>query len=415
MREQRPLRHPPRPGGCHLPYCAGEDENLKAGVLENANVNLVSTRFGLTCHSRDMNIRVLGVLGLIAVSCTVGNAQNPQRDWRVELVKDKLERPWSLNFAPDGRLLFTGRNSGNLSSLDLKSGQVSVLGQLGPVLRAEGEGGMLGMELDPSFATTGRVYICYSYFKNNVQDNDSKRNRVSSFTLNAQGLTAEKALIDDMPGWWNHNGCRVILGPDGMLYVSMGDAASDPNRAQDLKSLAGKIHRVAPDGGIPTDNPFPNSSVWSFGNRNPQGLAFQPGTNVLWSTEHGPDTDDELNVIKKGQNYGWPMCRGTNACNVPNYQPAVRSYKPQETIAISDMTFYTADAFPAWKGQLFFVALKTGRLYRLTLEGETVKSEEVMINNEYGRLRDVTVGPDGFLYFSTDAGENSSIYRVRPQ
>lgn len=363
----------------------------------------------------NMNLRLLAVLGLVTISCTVGSAQNPPKTWRVELVKDKLERPWSLNFAPDGRLLFTGRYSGKLSSLDLKSGQVKVLGQLGSTFRPDGEGGMLGMELDPTFPTTGRVYICYSYFKDNQRDNDSKRNRLSSFRLTDSGLTGEKALIDDMPGWWNHNGCRVVLGPDGMLYVSMGDAASDPTRAQDLKSLAGKIHRITPDGGIPSDNPFPNSTVWALGSRNAQGLAFQPGTNALWETEHGPDTDDELNVIKKGKNYGWPMCRGTNACSVADYQPAVKSYTPNGTIAISDMVFYTADAFPAWKGDLFFVALKTGRLYRLELDGETVKSEEIMIDNQYGRLRDVTVGPDGFLYFSTDSGENSSIYRVRPQ
>ncbi len=362
-----------------------------------------------------MNLKIPAVIGLIGLACAVGVAQNAQKSWRVELVKGKLERPWSLNFAPDGRLLFTGRYSGKLSSLDLKSGQVRVLGQLGDSFRPDGEGGMLGMELDPTFATTGRVYICYSYFKDNVRDGDTKRNRLSSFTLTDKGLTAEKFLIDDMPGWWNHNGCRVILGPDGMLYASMGDAASDPARAQDLNSKAGKIHRVTKDGGIPSDNPFPNSSVWALGSRNAQGLTFQPGTNVLWETEHGPDTDDELNVIKKGQNYGWPMCRGTNPCDVPNYQPAVRSYKPNETIAISDMAFYSADAFPAWKGDLFFVALKTGRLYRLELDGERVKSEEILIDNTYGRLRDVTVGPDGFLYFSTDSGEDSSIYRLRPQ
>lgn len=362
-----------------------------------------------------MKLRIIASLGVLILACTVGTAQNAPKPWQVELVKDKLERPWSLNFAPDGRLLFTGRYSGKLSSLDLKSGQVKTLGQLGSSFRPDGEGGMLGMELDGTFATTGRVYICYSYWKDNQRSDEMKRNRLSSFTLTGNSLTDEKPLIDDMLGWWNHNGCRVVTGPDGMLYASMGDAASDPMRAQDLNSKNGKIHRVNKDGSIPGDNPFPNSTVWALGSRNAQGLAFQPGTNVLWETEHGPDTDDELNVIKKGQNYGWPMCRGANACTVPNYQPAVRSYKPQETIAISDMAFYTADAFPAWKGNLFFVSLKTGRVYRLELDGEKVKSEEILIDNQYGRLRDITVGPDGFLYFSTDAGEGSSIYRIRPQ
>jgi glucose/arabinose dehydrogenase len=354
-------------------------------------------------------------LGLIACAPIALNATAQNRSWRVEIVKDNLERPWSLNFAPDGRLLFTGRYSAKLSSLDLKSGEVTVLGQLGQGFRPDGEGGMLGMELDPSFAQTGRLYICYSYWRDNQRTDNMKRNRISSFTLSAQGLGNEKALIDDMPGWWNHNGCRVILGPDGMLYVSMGDAAYNPSLAQDLNSKAGKIHRITRDGSTPSDNPFPNSTVWALGSRNAQGLAFQPGTNLLWSTEHGPNTDDELNVIKKGKNYGWPMCRGTQSCNVTNYQPAVKSYSPNDTIAISDMVFYTGNAFPAWKNQLCFVSLKTGRVYRLELDGERVAREEILINNDYGRLRDITMGPDGFLYFSTDNGEQSAIYRIRPQ
>ena len=362
-----------------------------------------------------------GLVGLTAIAFALSaNAQ--QNNFKIETVKSGLERPWSLNFAPDGRLLFTGRYSGNLSSLNVQTGEVKVLGNVGNV-RADGEGGLMGMELDADFAKTNRVYLCYSYFKGSQTD-ANKRNRLSSFVIGQSGLTGEKVLIDDMPGWWNHNGCRVIYSPDQeYLYVSMGDAAGQtpgPGRAQNPNDLGGKTFRIRPDGSIPNDNPFFASNtgmaraVWSIGHRNAQGLAFHPTTGQLWSTEHGPEVKDELNVIKKGRNYGWPNCKGTDACNVPNYEPAVKAYNPDGTVAMSDMTFYTGNAFPAWKNNLFFVTLKTGRLYQLELEGERIKSERILIDGDYGRLRDVTVGPDGFLYISNDSGQNSSILRLRP-
>jgi glucose/arabinose dehydrogenase len=216
----------------------------------------------------------------------------------------------------------------------------------------------------------------------------------------------------------------------------MGDAAGAPSdvlgepggdaKAQSKKLLAGKIFRIKLDGSIPTDNPFYNDpevlgqakATWTLGHRNPQGLAFQPETGELWSTEHGPDKKDELNLIKPGYNYGWPECMGTDPCPAhPPYQPAIKEYYSDRTVAISDMTFYNADVFPAWKGSLFFVTLKTGRMYRLELSGEKVVKEELIIGSlseasgPYGRLRDVTVGPDGFIYFSTD---DSKIYRIVP-
>ncbi len=328
--------------------------------------------------------------------------------WRVETVAKGVNRPWSLNFAPDGRLLFTSRDTGVISALDVKSGVVTAFSGL-PRVRLGGEAGLLGMALDPDFARNGWLYVCYSY-----GDVLNARNRISRFTLRGTVLSEEKALIDALPGSTYHNGCRVIIGPDGFLYATMGEA-ENRDGAQAPAFLGGKTFRINRDGSNPADNPFGASPVWTLGHRNPQGLAFDPVTGALWSSEHGPEKRDELNIIRKGMNYGWPKCEGTTAAcpGIANYAPAIRQYEDSSTIAISDIVFYTGDAFPAWRNQLFFVSLKTGRLYRALVRNDAVIADEIMIDNIYGRLRDITVGPDGFLYFSTDA-EDGQILRLRP-
>ncbi len=371
-------------------------------------------------HSKIMKNTWLWLLGISATLAACAMALPQNANWKIETVKTGLERPWSLHFAPDGRMLLTTRYTGQLMSLDISSGATTTLTTTLPNFRPDGEGGMMGMELDSQFATNNKVYICYSYWKGGTQTDANKRNRLSSFVLSSTAVSKEKILLDDMPGWWNHNGCRVILSPDSQyLFFSMGDAAgqgSGPQKAQDLSSLGGKIFRIKTDGSIPTDNPFPNSPIWSLGHRNPQGLAFSPVTGALWSTEHGPEVKDELNVIKRGKNYGWPTCQGVVAtCTVSNYQAAIKEYDTTGTVAASDMVFYTGNAFPAWKNNLFFVTLKTGRLYRLELDNERIVKEEILINNDFGRLRDVTVGTDGFLYISTDASVDSRIFRIRPK
>jgi aldose sugar dehydrogenase len=354
-----------------------------------------------------------------------------------ELIKDKLITPWALAFAADGSLYFSSRDVAEvtLNRLDLTSRALSSFKANGSVVRDEGEGGTLGMALDPQFASNQKVYVCYSYWKDNTKTDLNRRNRLSSFVLGAnQTLSSESILLDGMLGWSNHNGCRVVIGPDQKIYLTMGDAADlppGPSKAQDKAALAGKIFRINLDGSIPSDNPFFASSVgaaravWSYGHRNPQGLAFRPGTLELWSAEHGPNVNDELNVIVKGQNYGWPLCTGTASCpTLPDYQAAVRQYEPSgnTTIAISDLTFYNSSGVPEWKGKLFFVTLKTGRLYQVTLEGTAWKSEKILIDGKIDpssastiRLRDIAVGPDGFLYISTDEGNSSRIFRVKPK
>ncbi|MGQ9792275.1 MAG: PQQ-dependent sugar dehydrogenase [Anaerolineae bacterium] len=350
----------------------------------------------------------------------------------IETVKENVYLPWSLNFAPDGRLFFTSRDTGEIHALDVSTGELTTFTPPLPV-RPGGEGGLLGMELDPDFAQNGVLYVCYSTatFSSylpviGARDilaathalpaaSDLVVNRLSRLVLSGNQLGDEQVLLT-MPHGPRHNGCRVLVSPDehGYLFVSMGDAA-EAERAQDVNTLSGKILRINRDGSIPSDNPFPDSPIWTLGHRNPQGLAFQPSTGWLWSTEHGPDTRDELNIIKKGKNYGWPICLGEQlTCSVQNYEPAVKEFYSNQTIAISDLVFYTGTVFPEWRGNIFFVTLKTGRLYRLKVEDEEVIQEEILVDNTYGRLRDIAVDPDGYIYFSTDARDQAKILRLKP-
>jgi aldose sugar dehydrogenase len=352
-----------------------------------------------------------------------------------------------LNFAPDGSLYFTERGAPgikvSIKKLNTATGVISTITDSGnSSIRQDGEGGVLGMELDPNFSVNNQVYICYSYFLNNVSSDSNRRNRVSRFTVSGATLTGEAVLFDDMLGWSNHNGCRVANGADGKLYFSIGDAADyapGPIKAQDPSTLAGKIFRINYDGSIPSDNPYYGTlsdsarALWTFGHRNPQGLAFQPGTGALWSSEHGQNTRDELNLILKGKNYGWPSCVGTQSLNSPlnvpqdgttyncaattnlttgNYQIAAKEYESSFTLATSDIAFVTSPLFPEWNGNLLMNTLKANRMYRITLNGTTVASDQIIIDTGYGRLRDVAVSPDGLIYFSSDDGK---IFRMLPK
>jgi glucose/arabinose dehydrogenase len=354
------------------------------------------------------SFRILLHIAVAALAIVLGRDALATDTVKVEIALKGLEYPWSLNFAPDGELYVTER-PGKMLRIDLKSSQVYPIGDV-PKVRAQGEAGLLGMALDPKFADNGTVYVCYSTH----DANGNPSNRVSQFQLNADRLTQEKILIDGLPGATYHNGCRVIVAPDGEhLFFSMGEAGRAA-QAQALDYLGGKIFRINLDGSIPADNPFKDSPVWTTGNRNPQGLRFRPGTDEFWSTEHGPDTQDELNLIVKGGNYGWPKCRGIDPCpGLKSYHPAIAEFNRHDTIATSDLIFYSGKLKPEWAGNILFVSLKTGRLYRIVLDGQKVAQTETLIDNQYGRLRDIAEGPDGALYIATDNAD-AVILRVTP-
>lgn len=342
------------------------------------------------------------LLTLIPILCLAQPAQAAPA-FKVTVLTDGLEHPWSIAVTPKGGLLVTER-PGRLRIIDPRSGVAEDVGGL-PEIRAQSESGLMGLALDPGFAANGQLYLCYS--TGNVFN---AGNRLSRFTLTSHHLMDELVLIDHLPGANWHNGCRVEIAPDGRLFATMGDA-TEADSAQDPESLGGKIFRLERDGAIPADNPFPDSPVWSIGHRNPQGLAFRPENGDLWSTEHGPDTQDELNRIAKGGNYGWPRCRGTDPCKaVADYHPAIAEFEHDRTIAISDLIFYRGAAFPDWQGDILFVSLKTGRLYHLDLAGDKVVKTEILIDGDFGRLRDIAEGPDGSLYLATDNGEDQILH-----
>jgi glucose/arabinose dehydrogenase len=354
-------------------------------------------------------IRRLPGVVVAGVLMAIGTAAAQAQDLKIETAVKGLEYPWSLNFAPDGALYVTER-PGKMARIDLGTGKVTPIAGV-PKVRAQGEAGLLGMALDPKFAENGLVYICYS--THDAKGNPS--NRLSRFRLAADKLSGETILVDGLPGATYHNGCRVIAAPDGAhLFFSMGEAGRAA-KAQSLDYAGGKTFRIALDGSIPDDNPFKGSPIWTYGNRNPQGLRFRPGTDELWSTEHGADTQDELNLIVAGGNYGWPKCRGTDPCpGLKDYHPAVAEFDHEDTVATSDLIFCSGKLFPQWKGNILFVSLKTGRLYRIVLDGRKVARQQILIDGRYGRLRDIAEGPDGALYISTDNGDDV-ILKVTPK
>lgn len=317
---------------------------------------------------------------------------------RVEVVATGLEVPWALAFAPDGRIFVTER-PGRIRVIEngrLRPEPVAVL----PVA-ATGEGGLMGLALDPDFPRNGYLYVMYTY-----RAGGALRNRISRLTLRGEVAGEERVLLDGIPGAGIHDGGRLAFGPDGKLYATTGDA-TQRDQAQRLDSLAGKILRLNPDGSVPADNPFPGSYVYSLGHRNPQGLAWHPETQQLYSTEHGPSGEmglccrDELNLIRPGANYGWPIVTGI--AGDPRFTDPILYSGESTTWAPAGMDFVTGDRLAPWNGHLFFGALRGQHLHHVILgpDGTTVIFHEALFQGVFGRIREVKMGPDGYLYFTT--------------
>lgn len=301
---------------------------------------------------------------------------------RVEIVATGLETPWALAFAADGRL-FVAERPGRIRLV--RDGRLEPESIAALPVAAVGESGLMGLALDPAFAETPHLYACYTAAK------DGRLvNRVVRLTLRGGRAGDERVLIDDIPGAWNHDGCRVKVGPDGKLYVTTGDAG-ESRLAQRRDSLAGKILRLNRDGSVPDDNPFPGSFVFSLGHRNPQGLAWDRAGRLV-AAEHGPWGHDEINHILGGGNYGWPEVRGRGG-DSRYVEPILES--EQDTWAPSGIAFLGGD--------LFVAGLRGRRLLRVTLAPDLSHAVRVatLLGGTYGRLRDVVVGPDGALYVTT--------------
>jgi glucose/arabinose dehydrogenase len=341
----------------------------------------------------------------------------------VVVVAKGLEHPWSVEPLPDGQLLVTERPG--------RMRLVSASGQTGDPIEgilpvaAGGQGGLLDVALSPTFATDRTIFWTFSEPRDGGNGTAIARGVLSA---DGRRVDSVRVIFRALPTYngRQHFGSRIAFGPDGMLYASFGDRSDTPMRphAQQLDGHLGKVIRIRPDGTVPTDNAFAGRTdakqeIWTLGHRNPQGLAFDP-QGRLWQVEHGTRGGDELNLIQKGKNYGWPLqaygveysgaspissSLGPSAPSVAGMEQPVYYWDP--IIAPSGLQFYTGNAFPAWRGSAFIGGMASKRLVRLVLDGTRVTGEEHLLTDRNQRVRDVRQGPDGLLYLVTDeqAGE----------
>lgn len=311
----------------------------------------------------------------------------------VQVVITGLEVPWSLAFAPDGRL-FISERPGRVRIVQNGSLLAAPALTLGDVA-ATGESGLLGLTLHPDFGSNHFVYLAYT---SRGRQGDLI-NRVMRYREVGNTLGEPLVLMDNIPAANIHDGSRVRFGPDGKLYVTMGDAANAPI-AQDLASLNGKIYRLNEDGSLPSDNPFPSSPIYSYGHRNPQGIAWHPVTGELWETEHGATGNDEVNRVTAGANYGWPIIEADRT--QPGMVTPVLFFNP--SIAPSGASFYTGTSIAGFRQNLFFATLAGRHVHRVRLDPNDprqVVADERLLQDRFGRIRDIVTGPDGALYFAT--------------
>ncbi len=331
-----------------------------------------------------------------------------QTELEVRDVITGIDIPWEIIWGSDDHIWFTER-VGRISRLNPATGARTVLLNLTSSVYQQSESGMLGLALHPDFENTPHVFVAYTYSAgfNNI------RERFVRYEYNGTALVNPLTLIENIAGTSTHNGARMLILPDNTMLVSTGDAQQASTLPQSLSSLNGKILRLNLDGSIPSDNPFgSNSYIYSFGHRNPQGLVLAPNGN-LYSSEHGPSTNDELNIIVAGGNYGWPQVEGY--CNLPaeqascnamsDYQDPITIWYEGSTIAPSDMLWYDHPAIPEFQGRLLMTVLKNKHLRAIKVDDEdgTVVEEDVeYLTDAFGRLRDICMAPDGRVFLATN-------------
>jgi aldose sugar dehydrogenase len=342
----------------------------------------------------DKRIRIIGIAAAVAASIIILTSPSnsivipppttsPTGTDAVQFVATNLQKPWAMSFG-DNKIFFTEK-IGKVRVIDngtLVNESVADL-QVADVTDA----GLLGITLDPDYEQNHFIYVYYTY-----QEGNNLWNKVLRITESDDKMVDSKVILDKIPGAEFDDGGVIKFGPDKKLYIGTGDAM-DQNSAQDLKSLAGKILRLNSDGSIPQDNPFPNSPVYSYGHRDPQGLAWDDKGN-LYETEEGPTRNDEINLIKPGQNYGWPIqeCSGSQ-----QYQAALVCYNP--SIEPAGITYFSSGKLDI-KNSLILSTLLGQSLYQLPVQNGTILEQNIILDG-VGRIRDVSEGPDGYLYILT--------------
>jgi glucose/arabinose dehydrogenase len=324
--------------------------------------------------------------------------------YTVEPFVSNLYVPWSIVFTSSERMLVTERN-GKVRVVEKGVLQAHSLASF--PIATSGEEGLMGMTLDPDYSNNKYVYVVYAYAAK-----DGSADRVVRLVDEGSTLRVDQTIFEGIPAAQFHAGSRIKFGPDGKLYITAGDA-THKELAQNKSVLNGKILRINSDGTIPQDNPFPNSPIWSYGHRNPQGIDWHPVTKTLWETEHGPSGNDgpgggdEVNVIEKGANYGWPVVsHGTHRDGMIDPQIL---YTP--AIAPASGMFYSADVFPQFKNNFLYGGLRGSGIYRavVSADGKKVLSHEKLAGVDVGRVRDVVTGPDGYIYFTTSNRDGRGI------
>lgn len=328
---------------------------------------------------------------------------------QVDTLHSDFESPWGMTWLSDGRMLVTERKGEILIFKDDQFTGEKVQGL--PAVHAVNQAGLLDVAAHPKHAENGWIYIAYAkHF-----EDSTGATTIMRFKLDGNNAVEQEELITAGPSWkgGRHFGSRIVFDNEGHLYFSNGDKGDTPMNAQTLSNAHGKVHRINDDGSIPADNPFVDStdavkSIWSYGNRNPQGLYFDKANNILWETEHGPKGGDELNIIEKGKNYGWPVITygiNYNGTILAEFTEKAGMEQPIHywvpSIATCGLTVVTSDKYPNWKGNILVGALAKQHIARVVLKDNKLSAEEKLLPG-IGRVRQVSESPDGYLYAITE-------------
>jgi len=370
-------------------------------------------------HRRRFVLAATSVLATPAVVRAQETLKSAKAGYRLVTLSRDLVQPWSIAFMPDGRLLITER-PGRLRVFANGRLEPRVLPGV-PAVRTGGQAGLLDVCLHPGFAQNRMLYLSYI-----AGDGNDAATAVARAELGDGGLGNVRGIFEALPrGPGRLNlGSRIVFDRAGLMYVSVGDRFQ-MLRAQDLGDFAGKIVRLKDDGSVPPDNPFVGRpgvrpEIFTWGNRNPQGLALHPETGKVWEVEHGPKGGDELNILKAGGNYGWPLVtygvnydgsKITDNRSLPGMEDALRTWVP--SISPCGLCFYTGDRFPGWKGSLFTGALSAYALFRIELDGERYRGEERLLEGRLPYIRDVRQGPDGLIYLVTHS-DDGGLFSLEP-
>lgn len=338
--------------------------------------------------------------------------------YKADLIVDKLEQPWGMTFLPDGAMLITEKKG---EIIHFKNGKKTTITGV-PKTILQGQGGLMDIQLDPNYAKNGWIY--FSYASDMENDGLGANTTIARAKLANFALTNLHVLYKATPNTkkGQHFGSRIAFDKNGYLYFSIGDRGNHDENPQDITKDGGKIYRINTDGTIPTSNPFYNTpgakkAIFSYGNRNPQGMILNPVTGEIWAHEHGPQGGDEINIIKAGKNYGWPKASYginyngsilTKNKTLPGMENPIHYWVP--SIAPSGMAYVTSAKYPEWKGNVLVGSLKFMYLNRIVLAKNKVVKEEKLMEN-IGRVRTVIQAPDGFIYVAV---EFKGIYRITP-